>query len=243
MIQEKMNLLEDKTSFLPLYLESQIPVSELPMPCFPSCYYFEVHLWKRYDVLVLYKSSMYLGPSPGCLVLISWPKVTQWHSLRFLPWEMSTSSLYYQFCILGPTLLLILFFSFLDLRTLSWYKATKVYLFMLSQDLLSSPSMLGQNIYDFYSSSSLCLEYNFPGTAFSSEMKRLSKAVQQPLPPVPSPHFPCSLLTLSSLATLSVSLWEWMLPHSKSSMCSKRRESLRVWVNFIPGTEPFLFSC
>lgn len=46
----------------------------------------------------------------------------------------------------------------------------------------------------------------FPGTAFSSEMKRLSKAVQRPLPPVPSPHFPCSLLTLSSLATSSVSL-------------------------------------
>ena len=59
---------------------------------------------------------------------------------------------------------------------LGWYQATKI--LMLSQDLLSSPRMLGQNVYDFYSSFSLCLEYKFPRTAFSVVMKRLSKAVQ-----------------------------------------------------------------
>lgn len=103
--------------------------------------------------------------------------------------------------------------------------------------------MLGQNIYYFYSSSSFCLKYNLPGTAFSSEMKRLC---QKPCKATVFSflHLIFPVLFLPFLAgRLHVFPFEnecYPIP-SLQSMCSKRRESLRVWVNFIPGTEPCLF--
>lgn len=106
-------------------------------------------------------------------------------------------------------------------------------------------TLIPQDIYDFYSSSPFFLEDNFFRIACSSERKGLCQKqcssycllclhLVFPIPSLPSLPWQLHLLPYENEC--------YPIP-SLQSVCSKRRESRRAWVNFIPGAEPCLSSC
>lgn len=139
--------------------------------------------------------------------------------------------------MLEPILSLILFLSIPDLRILTGTRSHR-YLFM-SQDLFSSPRIYMISSHTHHSAWNIIF-------------------LEQPFPPRWRDLVKSSTIAAASCSFTSFSLfplpslpWQlYLFPYenechpipSLQSVCSKRRESLSVWVSVIPGTESCLFS-
>lgn len=121
---------------------------------------------------------------------------------------------------------------------LDWYQVTQIYLFM-SQDLFSSLRIYMISSHTHRSAWNIIfLEQLFP-PRWRDLVKSSTIAAAS-----------CSFTSFSLFPLPSLPWQLYLFPYenkcypfpSLQSVCSKRRESLSVWVNVIPGTESCLFS-